>query len=345
MLTRSASVALACLLALPAAAQEEKKYENKELKVRFGLPEAWTLRDKDFQFGWDAPKSNLFTLAEFLNDDNQVGGILIYQKNTGYAAGDYGDAVEKAVKPYLPMFERVAQKSSTKERDVREYKYKVKGNDNEFRQIRVYTSHGKHNFQFVLWCFESLWDTYKDPMYKAIDTFKHGDADSDSGTGGGDEKPTMELTTPADLWKGWGKGSSLSYVSESSGMKVEMKYVLLDHKEGESYVVRNETTMMGNTTKTVMKFNVKKPDGDGSGDKGPKVTELGKGEEELEVAGKKLKCKWVESETEANGAKTRSKVWTCEEIANGGLVKSESVTEVGGNKVESKMMLVAFEKK
>ena len=38
------------------------------------------------------------------------------------------------------------------------------------------------------------------------------------------------------------------------------------------------------------------------------------GDEEIEVAGKKMKCKWIETEMEINGQKTVSRIYTNEEI-------------------------------
>jgi len=334
-------------MAVPATAQEHP-YDNRELEVHFSVPGSWTLRDKDFPFGWDNPKVNLRTLAEFLSEDTQVGGILIYEMNAGWEADNYADAVEKNLKTALPSTERVAQKESGTDREVREYKYKLDGNVNEFHQIRVYTLFGKHNFQFAIWCFEDLWKDYQDSMYKVVNSVRQGDSPvSGAGSGNGADEPTTELDVPADLWDGWGAGSSLTYESESSGIKMEMKYVLLDHKVGVYYTLRTATTVMENTTETVIRYNVKKSEsgGTGAGPEAPKVKELARGEAEIEVSGRKLKCTWVETEMEAGGSKVHSKTWTSEEIANGGLVRSESIVEMTGMKTELKMVLKAFEKK
>ena len=45
-----------------------------------------------------------------------------------------------------------------------------------------------------------------------------------------------------------------------------------------------------------------------------KIKIAAEGDEEIEVAGKKLKCDWTETETEINGAKTVTRVYTNHDI-------------------------------
>ncbi|MFB3893480.1 MAG: hypothetical protein ACE15C_15815 [Phycisphaerae bacterium] len=54
--------------------------------------------------------------------------------------------------------------------------------------------------------------------------------------------------------------------------------------------------------------------------------QMKEGTEEIEVAGKKIKCKWVETTAEQAGTKTTSKVWTSDEIP-GLMAKMETKTE------------------
>jgi len=58
---------------------------------------------------------------------------------------------------------------------------------------------------------------------------------------------------------------------------------------------------------------------------GVKVTEKGKGDEEIEVGGKKYKCHWVEMEMTSDQFSTTSKTWTCADVP-GGTVKMVSET-------------------
>ncbi len=62
--------------------------------------------------------------------------------------------------------------------------------------------------------------------------------------------------------------------------------------------------------------------------------------EEIDVAGKKIKCKVVEATTVTNGMTTKSKSWTSEEVP-GGLVKMEATME-GPAKGTTKMAVTAM---
>jgi hypothetical protein len=85
---------------------------------------------------------------------------------------------------------------------------------------------------------------------------------------------------------------------------------------------------------------VKKPEG---GDAKGGKAEVKESSEDVEVGGKKLKCKVVESNTEASGTKTHSKVWTSHDVP-GGTVKMESHSE-GAAKSATTMTCSAFEAK
>ncbi|HVE43210.1 MAG TPA: hypothetical protein VNM14_25265 [Planctomycetota bacterium] len=63
-------------------------------------------------------------------------------------------------------------------------------------------------------------------------------------------------------------------------------------------------------TKTEMKLPLKAPEGTKVGDAPKPKT----GSEEIEVAGKKMKCDWTETETEINGAKTVTRVYQNHDI-------------------------------
>ena len=68
-----------------------------------------------------------------------------------------------------------------------------------------------------------------------------------------------------------------------------------------------------------------------------KVKELGSGSETIEVAGKKLGCKWVQTEMETDGNKIINKVWQCDDVPGftvkmvstmTGVMKSTTTSEV-----------------
>ena len=144
-------------------------------------------------------------------------------------------------------------------------------------------------------------------------------------------------------WGSFGKGSmaKLKSVTEAAGTKSEstMTYTLTDLTADEA-VVEMEMAMTGFTNKTPMKFPLKAPAGDGKAVEGPKPKT---GTEELELAGKKLKCTWTEMDTDANGMKTNSKTWMCDEVP-GNMVKMVSKS-TGAATSTTTMELVEFIKK
>jgi hypothetical protein len=129
-------------------------------------------------------------------------------------------------------------------------------------------------------------------------------------------------SAPKHLWGSFKKGSSakLKTVTDTAGTKSEMTmtHVLVDLTADEA-VVETEMAMTGFTNKSTNKFPLKAPEG-GKAVDGPKPKT---GSEEIEVAGKKLKCTWTEIETENAGIKTTAKSWMCEDVP-GHLVKSVS---------------------
>jgi hypothetical protein len=54
--------------------------------------------------------------------------------------------------------------------------------------------------------------------------------------------------------------------------------------------------------------------------------EVKEGDEEIEVGGKKVKCHWVETNTEVNGVKTWTKIWSCQDIP-GGVARMETKSD------------------
>jgi hypothetical protein len=147
-----------------------------------------------------------------------------------------------------------------------------------------------------------------------------GDTASTSAVAAKTETP--KSSAPKHLWGSFKKGSSakLKTVTDTAGTKSEMTmtHTLVDLTADEA-VVETEMAMTGFTNKSTNKFPLKAPEG-GKAVDGPKPKT---GSEEIEVAGKKLKCTWTEIETETAGIKTTAKSWMCEDVP-GHLVKSVS---------------------
>ncbi len=77
-------------------------------------------------------------------------------------------------------------------------------------------------------------------------------------------------------------------------------------------IIESEMVMANvpNPIKSEAKIPLKAPEGAKVGDAPKPKT----GSEEIEVAGKKMKCDWTETETEINGAKTVTRVYTNHDI-------------------------------
>lgn len=119
----------------------------------------------------------------------------------------------------------------------------------------------------------------------------------------------------------WVKSTS---VTEASGMKTEMETTskLVELTAAKAVVeVTMSMTMMGNKTDMPARKDeipAKIPDATATAEKKPDVKE---GNEDLDVGGKKVKTKWIET----NVSGTKSKVWTSNDVP-GTLVKMDSET-------------------
>jgi len=142
----------------------------------------------------------------------------------------------------------------------------------------------------------------------------------------GGEKTVSEPAEPAKPaaakhpWGSFKKGSTVKIkkVSVTAGITTESTttYTLIDLTADEA-VVQEESAALGIPSKTTSKIPLKAPEGGKAAD-GSKATT---GTEEIEVAGKKLKCTWTEITVDS----TVSKTWICEDVP-GHVVKSTSKT-------------------
>jgi hypothetical protein len=149
----------------------------------------------------------------------------------------------------------------------------------------------------------------------------------------------------------WSKFKAGSWVTmkvetEAAGNKTEMENTttLLEITKEKAVVETKGHMMMGGNkidipaNKREIPAKVKK--GEEPKKDAPKPKE---GDETIEVGGKKLKCHWIEVDSEANGMKTNSKSWMSDEVP-GHTVKVESKSE-GAMKSTTKMWADKWEAK
>jgi hypothetical protein len=118
----------------------------------------------------------------------------------------------------------------------------------------------------------------------------------------------------------WGSFKKGSFVKtkmvnemEVAGKKIQTETTTtetLKDVSADEAVIEVERTAANQTTKTERKEPLKAAAGGVPGDAPKPKT----GSEEIEIAGKKLKCDWVETETDVAGAKTVSRVYTNPDI-------------------------------
>jgi hypothetical protein len=133
-----------------------------------------------------------------------------------------------------------------------------------------------------------------------------------------DAKPAEGSKVAKHPWGSFKKGSfvKMKMVSEmevaGNKMKTETTTTqTLKDLTADEAVIENEMVMANvPPQKSEIKIPLKAPEGGKAAD-GPKPKT---GSEEIEVAGKKLKCDWTETETEVNGAKTVTRVYTNHDI-------------------------------
>jgi hypothetical protein len=161
------------------------------------------------------------------------------------------------------------------------------------------------------------------------------------------EPPKDAGKTTENPWVKAGEGSWVVFkmvteMAEPAKMTTEMtqKQTLVD-KGVDELTLKLELKLLGANAMelpaTEQKLPVKNAVADG--DQKP-AKELKKGEETLTVGEKKVACKWVENEFEANEEKTTTRVWTSDEVP-GTLVRVETKS----SKLTFTMSLVDFEMK
>jgi len=116
----------------------------------------------------------------------------------------------------------------------------------------------------------------------------------------------------------WGSFKKGSFVKTKSVMDMETPKMktettttqTLKDLTADEAIIESEMVMANvPPQKSEMKIPLKAPEGKAAEGPKPKT-----GSEEIEVAGKKLKCTWTETESEANGVKSVTKVWQSDDV-------------------------------
>jgi len=134
-------------------------------------------------------------------------------------------------------------------------------------------------------------------------------------TDGGTKAAEPAKSAAKHPWGGFKKGSFVKTKTvmdmTSPAMKTETTTTTtLKDLAADEAVLEIETAMPNlPPTKMEQKFPLKAPEGKAADGPKPKT-----GSEEIEVAGKKMKCDWTETESEANGVKSVTRVYTNQDI-------------------------------
>ena len=140
------------------------------------------------------------------------------------------------------------------------------------------------------------------------------------------------------FWSACKKGSwvRVKMTIEQDGKKheVEQTSTLVELTPGKAVVEQSGKTAEGKmpTQKRTIAAKQARPD--------PVEKE---GEEDVEVGGKRLPCRWIELRKEEQGARVWAKIWTSPEVP-GGVVKSEIKPE-GKGVGTIRVLVEAWEKK
>lgn len=146
-----------------------------------------------------------------------------------------------------------------------------------------------------------------------------GGGGTTSTAGGTKDAGTKDSGTKAAVAKHpWGSFKKGSFVKTKSlmemtspAMKTETTTTqTLKDLTADDAVIETETVITGvPPQKSEMKLPLKGPEGKAADGPKPKT-----GSEEIQVAGKKMKCDWTETESEANGVKSVTRVYTNQDI-------------------------------
>lgn len=323
------TIALLCLLAV-----QDQEFKHDELKVKFSVPKEWKLEKGDED-----------TLASF-GTDTGLSGQLTHGEDANLSLEDAAKQVEEYWSQAeefknLKVVRTEKKKKSAGECLLKEYTVDYEGTGLHYAML--FAKRDAHHFQLFAACAETGWAGNKDKILKVLDSFEYTDAKT---TGGGDKPTTGGGEKISNPWEAWAEGSWVEFKieSEASGMASEMtQKQTLVKKEAEELTLKVEGKMTKPAAYEMPASEMKIPlrgSGGGSGKPSGDMKELGKGEETLEIGGKKVACKWVEYEMTMGAGKGTSKVWTSDQVP-GGTVKTETKSDT----MKSVMVLINFEGK
>lgn len=318
-------LALLCALLAQEEIKDGKTYVNPALKLTFSIPSPeWGKLRIGGQLEWRWAGG----LCEFVDAKANVAGCLAAEETTA-ALEEYVKQFEEGLKKNdgSKKLERKAEAKLPGDRLRIDYSWDYK--EWTLTYVAVFHPLEKRIAKLCVWTEAKNWNDVQGPVTSILESFRSTDA-SDSGA-------------PKKVEHAWAKSGEGSWtehrlVTKAGGIETEMtvKRMLLK-KSAEELVFRLENKMVKpNPSEIPASESAEKVWSEG----GAAPKELGKGEEELDVAGRKIKCRWVEVESESGGKKTVTRSWTSDEVP-GGLVKSRSK----GADLESEMTLIGFEKK
>jgi hypothetical protein len=134
--------------------------------------------------------------------------------------------------------------------------------------------------------------------------------------------PALQADNPNYLrWWAFKPGARvvLQHEGESDGKKTSwtVSFKLVDMNDQRALVEITRSTTEADGSKKDLTEKVSLPARD------PQATKpVYAGEQEIEVSGKKLKCRWTESTDEKKGTTRKTRTWYCDSVP-GGLVRQE----------------------
>jgi hypothetical protein len=331
----------------PETEVKGQKYINRKLSLHVTAPAGWTLKTEEFQLGLED------TLVEFQSGETLLGALALSDKG-GIDPKTYADAIADQLKEAGEEFKDLGSSKTAKGWVRRDVSFK-QGENTVHVVVVSLLDEAKRTGLFLLIVHEGSWEASKaavDSLLGSLTFFQKKapakdpkDSAAGAGGGGGGGK---------NPWAAYGEGTWVETEIESTVMgntsKTVMKRTLVK-KDDKELTLKIESKMVSPTEMNMpaseMKEPVEFPAGGTAGGAGAPsgAKELGQGEEEVEVAGKKLKCKWVELEMTSGDTKTVVKSWTCDEVP-GGMVKSTTKSTGGPTgDVVSNLKVIGFEKK
>lgn len=165
----------AAVLAALVVAADEGVYENRGFKIRFAPGKDYVIHPfekpgKGKIWQWSD------TLCEIQKADAKIDGILLYY-DTALKVEKHADwREEKGWKASGKNVKRLSERVPKKPEGnwlVREYTLEIW--DNDWHCLDVFVAKGKHNFELILMCPETMWEENQAEMRRLVDCLSYGD--------------------------------------------------------------------------------------------------------------------------------------------------------------------------